>query len=305
MRALALALAAIVTLIHGSGAAEAAGQPLSLAAHLAILAVFLPLLVWIVATPGRAGAWLEDRMGVDLREAGDVVGALIHLAFVYLVFGLTVLSTAQAASELLSTGQHPVQGNGLDAQGIIRGLVLNLLLFVVAAFTWLGLVEDRTVGQSLGDLGLRLKDLPGGIVWGAVTTLGVLAGLVALGWGLQATGYAPENPQADAIAKALTPGLAILVATLAGVGEELYFRGFLLPRTNNLTQAALFGAIHATYLTPFQVILPFLLGLLFGWVRRETSLWSVIVAHSAFNAVMLLLSIYADEAELALSLILR
>lgn len=305
MRALALGLAALIAYLHGSGAAGAIdSQPLILAAHVAILVLFLPPLIWVTAAPNRAGPWLRERMGLDLREAGDVVGALIHLAFAYVVFGLTVLSTAQAASQFLATGQHPVQGGGLDAQAIIRGLVFNLLLFVVAAVTWLGLVEDRSIGQAVTDLGLRLRDLPAGIVWGLVTTLAVLVGLIGVGLGLDAVGYAPENPQADAIAQALTPALAVLVAILAGVGEELYFRGFLLPRTNNLVQAGLFGIIHATYLTPFQVILPFALGLLFGWVRRETSLWSVIVAHSAFNATMLLLSIYAEEAQLALQALL-
>lgn len=305
MRVLALVLATLVAALHGAGAAQAAGsQPLIAAAHAAVLIVFLPFLAWIGLVPSRAGPWLWARLGVDLGDSGDVVGGLIHLAFVYLVFGLTVLSTAQTASEYLATGQHPVQEGGLEAQAIIRGLVFNLALFVVAALTWLGLVEDRTLGQSLRDLGLRLQDLAGGIVWGLLTTLAILVGLVALGLGLQATGYTPQNPQADAIAQALTPALAVIVAILAGVGEEIYFRGFLLPRTNNLVQATLFGAIHATYLTPFQVILPFLLGLLFGWVRQRTSLWSVIVAHSAFNATMLLLSIYADEAQLALGLLL-
>ncbi len=304
VRVLALALAALLTFVHGSGAADAVGEPLILGAHVAILAAFLPALVWVAATPDRAGPWLRRSVGLDLREVAQAVGALIHLAFVYLVFGLTILGTAQAASQYLATGQHPVQGSGLEARNIIRGLVFNLLLFVIAAMTWLGLVERRSIGDSLRDLGLRPGDLPAGIAWGLATTLAVLAGLVGMGLGLQAVGYMPENPQADAIADALTPALAILVAVLAGVGEELYFRGFLLPRTNNLVQAGLFGIIHASYLTPFQVILPFLLGLVFGWVRRETSLWAVIVAHAAFNATMLLLSIYADEAQLALSAIL-
>jgi membrane protease YdiL (CAAX protease family) len=57
----------------------------------------------------------------------------------------------------------------------------------------------------------------------------------------------------------------------------------------------LFGLIHATYLTPFQVILPTALGLAFGVLRNRVNLWAPVAAHTLFNAVMLLSTIYGEE----------
>jgi uncharacterized protein len=97
-----------------------------------------------------------------------------------------------------------------------------------------------------------------------------------------------------------------ILGTLAGVffspvSEELFFRGFVLPKLNenmsfwaaNLVQAGLFGAIHWpnwiwtggmhwSLVTTSASIL--LLGLLFGWLTRRTnSIWPAVGVHIANN----------------------
>lgn len=295
-RVLSAILGGIVALLQlGPGLRDLTSDPIVATTRLLVGIPFVLVFVWVAAWPEHAGSTLRERFDVDLRDTGTVAGVLVHVVFVYLVFGGTLLATGRGLSELIATGEHPVAATELTGQSVVTNLVLNLVLFLVATLTWLMLVDGDQGSEILEALRLEPDRLPRGLVAGVLMTAAVLVGMAGLGYGLQQIGYTPRNPQADAIAEALTPATAVLVAVLAGLGEEIYFRGFLLPRTGNLAQATLFGLLHATYLTPFQVILPFVLGLAFGWLTRRSGLWGAIVAHTSFNAIMLLTSIYAGD----------
>lgn len=285
---------AILALVIVPGAGLITDAPIQAAGALLAGVPFAALLAWIAVTPGHANDHL-GRIGVDLADARDALGLSIHLAFAWLVFAGTALETSRALSELMATGVHPAETQQLGGTGIVANLLLSLILFVLAATTWLWLVDDLDLSAMVSQLRLELGGLLRGIVWGVGATIAGFVILAGLGYAIQQLGIQPDNPQADAIANALTPATAVAVAALAGMGEEFYFRGFLLDRVGNFTQATLFALLHATYLTAFQVILPFALGLAFGWLVRKTNLWTAIVSHTLFNAVMLVTSIYADE----------
>lgn len=286
-----LALLAFVIVPAGMTATE---DPVIAAAGLLAGLPFLAVLVWIGVAPSHADRQL-DRLGVDLSEPRHIAGVAIHLAFAWIVFGLTIIRTGQALSTYLETGQHPAAGQELGDIGLVINLVLALILFVVAAATWLWLIDDLDLRQMVDELRMNPGDLPRGAVYGVLATLAGFIILAGLSFAMQQLGIEPSNPQADAIASALSPWSAVAVAALAGLGEEIYFRGFLLDRVGNLAQASLFAMVHATYLTAFQVLLPFALGLAFGWLVRKTNLWTAIVSHTTFNAVMLFIQIYANE----------
>jgi uncharacterized protein len=91
------------------------------------------------------------------------------------------------------------------------------------------------------------------------------------------------------------PGQLALVAVLAGVGEELLFRGViqtkLIDWTNPLAGlvigSLLFGAAHA--LSKLYFVLATLIGLCFGWmVLHYNDLVAPMVAHSVYDFVALL-----------------
>jgi membrane protease YdiL (CAAX protease family) len=270
-------------------------DPITAIGGLAAGLPFLVFLTWIAVAPDHADDQMT-RIGVDLSEPRHLVGLAIHVAFAWIVFAGTIIRTTEALSVYLETGQHPAASREFGGAGIVFGLVLSLILFVVAAVTWLWLVDDRDLDGMVEELRLELDGLPRGVVWGVLATLAGFVILAGVSFVLQQLGVQPDNPQADAIANALSPWSAVLVAALAGMGEELYFRGFLLDRVGNLAQAGLFAIVHATYLTAFQVILPFARGLAVGWLVRKTNLWTAIISHTLFNAVMLLVAIYASES---------
>jgi membrane protease YdiL (CAAX protease family) len=90
------------------------------------------------------------------------------------------------------------------------------------------------------------------------------------------------------------------VAVLAGLGEELLFRGALQPLIGLVPIAVIFGLLHATALA--HVILATLLGLWLGWLYLWTeSLWPPIAAHAALDLVTGLLLACAGQTDALLS----
>jgi membrane protease YdiL (CAAX protease family) len=90
-------------------------------------------------------------------------------------------------------------------------------------------------------------------------------------------------------------GQFALVALLAGVGEELLFRGVIQPLLIGWTDPAVgllvaslvFGAAHA--LSKLYFTLATLIGLCFGWVAwRYNDLVAPMVAHSVYDFVALM-----------------
>lgn len=84
-----------------------------------------------------------------------------------------------------------------------------------------------------------------------------------------------------------------LVATLAGFGEELLFRGALMPLAARWTSplvalaltSLLFGLAHS--LSRLYFLLATMIGVYFGWLAMDFGLAVPIVAHAVYDLVAL------------------
>lgn len=108
----------------------------------------------------------------------------------------------------------------------------------------------------------------------------------------------------------LSPTELIVISLCAGVGEELLFRGWMMPwlaggheTTWNLNLAVgligssiAFGLVHP--ITKLYVLLATLMGAYFGWLAIFTgNLIVPICAHAAYDAAQLLITSYRDQDE--------
>ena len=87
------------------------------------------------------------------------------------------------------------------------------------------------------------------------------------------------------------PSIFIL-ATIQPIGEEIFFRGFLLDKISILSDektaiiitSVLFGIAHLTYAKVYPAVLTAIVGVLFAFIVVKTkNLFSSIVAHITFN----------------------
>lgn len=85
------------------------------------------------------------------------------------------------------------------------------------------------------------------------------------------------------------PLLLIITSISAGIVEESIFRGYMLPRLHSLLNkqwaavligAVLYAALHYTYGSWINMLIPFLIGIVFGfYYLKYKSLAILIVAH--------------------------
>jgi membrane protease YdiL (CAAX protease family) len=87
-----------------------------------------------------------------------------------------------------------------------------------------------------------------------------------------------------------TAGLvgATVAAVVAGLGEELVFRGVLQPRLGIVLPALMFTAVHALQYNFDALLQVFFLGVVFGLIRKRTNTTTSALIHGGYDFVLLL-----------------
>lgn len=216
----------------------------------------------------------DDTEGRAKRRGGWAwlfVPALVMLVGNYLVFGAFMLRFGEAAAA----------GAATIGAGPVIWSVLHLILI------WIALRQLRTSGISLRDLiGFErqelLRDVRLGVVIAAAGTAVVLLSLRALE-PVFGAGAVPFPMWA-------VLWWTVVTSVTAGVGEEVYFRGFLFERLNRLSVPFLLLVTSLSFavwhLSPVMLLHTFVMGLVFGWVYLRTKrLFPVIVGHTFVDVV--------------------
>ncbi|MGI6686454.1 MAG: CPBP family intramembrane glutamic endopeptidase [Bacillota bacterium] len=203
-------------------------------------------------------------------------------------------------------------GMGFLTDALTRGWKLNNLLIVFLASliqtllmvsaAWYFVVVRH--GHSFRDLGFLKRGffqaLPQGVKWG----IGLFFMVIILGM-LQAIIY-PSEPEPQDFAKILlmvdSPGELFLAVTmgvvLAPLGEEIYFRGFFYPAICQRYGAVWGIMITALFFSALHFDLYRLLPIAAGGIgltylyEKTGNLWTNIIAHGVWNAIMIALIFY-------------
>lgn len=269
-----------------------AGEAYPDAAHLRagvyVAAAVASLAAAVVATP--LARPVMARLGLRPDDHAH------HVALV-LAVGLTAFSLAP----LIGTGgrallldlmaRHPER----DDHDSALETLLPLLWIIPGAFVLVGYGVHRGAATCRERLGLRW---PG---WRAVGVgVGIGLALVPLALGLDyllahaAAGLGLPRADEDQLDRlfdvpSLTLASSVAVAVAAGVGEELAVRGVLQPRLGLVFANLFFAAGHALQYSIDGVLSVFLLGLVFGVLRRRTSTIASMAAHAVYDLTLFVL----------------
>jgi membrane protease YdiL (CAAX protease family) len=226
--------------------------------------------------------------------AGGAIG------FVVLVMGSTMLATtvAQLAYGAWLDTLDPIDASDFPtANGplVVMSLQLAAQLLQLAMIWWLAGLwhSDRRAALGIVPVRLDLSDWAGFIV--LLLVVKTVATMIAAG--LAPSAAEPET--APYLKLAVMPGvwlLFLVVVTLAGLTEELLFRG-VLSRTLETTRlgfwigaglaSAAFAAMHLQYGVRGQIVI-FAVGMTLAWIRaRSGSLWPAVVCHAVNNVLAL------------------
>jgi membrane protease YdiL (CAAX protease family) len=169
------------------------------------------------------------------------------------------------------------------------------LLLALTVLGWARATHRSWSALGLGRPRSWLRAIVGGIVLGVVLKLVMKAIVMPL---LGADSINREYHHLVGNTAAL-PGMLIMLALVAGFGEEVFFRGFVFERFGRwwgtgrtatiatiLVSAALFGLAHVSGHGRDTVIQATIVGLVYGGIYARTrSLWMLMIAHFAFDAL--------------------
>ena len=137
----------------------------------------------------------------------------------------------------------------------------------------------RSLAQQLAAFDLRAFG------WGMLATLPMIVFYVLA----EKSNWGPLRRIREFLIEELGPALLmcrwydfVWIALLAGLGEELVFRGALQPRIGLIAASVLFGFVHS--ITPAYIVLAGAIGFFLGWVTQATgNLWPAILAHGLYD----------------------
>ena len=202
----------------------------------------------------------------------------------------TALALAVLATGL-NFSQVPLLGGldtlaASDAQIPFLDLLLSNLPIGLFALIGVGFLVRRTPRETWKRLEL------GRVTWRQVgVTAGLALGILTFYYGVDWVWRAldPENCEMmGALSEVLYGGVtstwqAIVVSLVAGVTEELFFRGALQPRFGFLLTAVLFATAHVQYGFTLATLEVFGGALVLGWLRQRANTSACVLLHVLYD----------------------
>lgn len=172
--------------------------------------------------------------------------------------------------------------------GALVAQLLGEVLIALAGVGWLVRRRWRATAERLG-LGPLSLTHSGMILLGLVGAIALNAGMESLQHVAFPALWERDQEATRIIALEMTVATALLLGLSAGVGEEVLLRGALQPRMGILATSVIFACGHVQY-SWFGMLTITLLGVLLGFVRRQTNTTAAIVVHMLYDVFAVLAS---------------
>ncbi len=174
----------------------------------------------------------------------------------------------------------------------VSSQIINVVFFILIAYVAVGTNIYRTGTEATSRLGLRWPTLPDIVIGVAAVVPAFMLSMVG---SLLTLYFQPDLfDDLGATMEEMSSGtsvtlVAVLIFASAGLGEEILFRGAIQPRFGIFLTAAFWALVHTQYQFSFVVLGLFLVGVMFGYMRKYQSTTSAIIAHALYNAAVVLL----------------
>lgn len=253
-----------------------------------------------VVPPEYARAAADDRRGPRLEQVPLFSArAMLAIALMALVVLVVLLPALLGFIAFVQGRAEQPDPAAVRADLLWLNVAFQVLLFGVVPVVYVMLVRPRQ--RVWGALGLGVNRwTPIQVVLGIGVSIGALIVLGLVLFALEQLGLFSEDPSVlvEELERVVreNPHFVLILPLVAGVTEEIFFRGLLQRRIGLVASSLLFGLVHVGYGTWVQVVAPVVLGFFFGLLYRWTrSLWTAISAHFCFDFIQFALLFFVDE----------
>lgn len=226
-----------------------------------------------------------------------LISFLIIIVFPLLSFAGFLPSTQSPEYKTLSESLKGV----FELFVLLFQLALVILLMIVFPVVWYLFVNNLTVKQAFHRMRLTYEDIDKAVLLGIITAVSIFIIFFVINlFILVFLGVKPESlSNVKELENLFSPiSLFLLVATQP-IGEELFFRGFLLEKIDGLagrniaivSTSVFFGLAHASYGKLYPILLPMIMGVILAYVVFKTkNLLAAVIAHVCFNVGVLIIA---------------
>jgi membrane protease YdiL (CAAX protease family) len=225
------------------------------------------------------------RLLTGFRAESPLHAVSLGLYFGTLLLFISLQVSTDQLKAITQSGQSP---------SLAFIIVTNQLPFLIISIIGVGFPVRRSFAQALNRLGLYWPGWKWILGSAVVAVILVVFGTAFDQLMLKLTPQQSQDIQqaSDQLLKNVNGYVpAVVLALAAGIGEEILFRGALMPRIGNPLSALLFAALHAQYAISLATLEIFILGLVLGWLRRRAGTTGAIIAHSGYDMILLVLSV--------------
>jgi membrane protease YdiL (CAAX protease family) len=209
----------------------------------------------------------------------------ISLSLSFLVFYIYIL-TAFSLEELIQDSTESATISSLWTQDILLALI---------ALFGVGWLQTRNTKETLARLGLvrptwKMVFIGISFALGFVLVNIFLEQIASiLGFGIDPNVEKITNQQLGPLFSTI-PGILTL-GLAAALGEELIFRGAMLPKFGLLYTSILFTLVHANYGLSVATLIVFILAVTLGILRTRHSTTLTMITHASYNIILGLLAL--------------
>jgi hypothetical protein len=207
-----------------------------------------------------------------------IVGAVVIILF------YVVLTT------LLSGMAYLAYGAGIVGASTFTSLIYVASLLPLSLSVFLYLRTYKAIGTALipKKLGFGLGSFSfknvgiGLMIFVVIICLELIVGLLSVLTNVQI------NTNVGSVFSGAPAWFLIFASLIEPINEEIFFRGFLVPRLGVLPSAVIFGLAHYSYNSTYgiEMIAAFIFGAISGYVYKRTgSIYPGIVAHILINSI--------------------
>lgn len=240
-------------------------------------------------------------MDFNIRKPLHIFALLVILFTLFLLVVSPILSFF---------GVFPSTGDGtvIPESAVLLGSIITVMIFIGTPLIWYLLVNKFGIKKILHDaLKLRMERINEAFLWGIITAIAMFIMVAAIGYLLYASGLVDQETDisnVEYLARNLSIFSMFFIIVFQSIGEEVFFRGFLLEKIDSFAgknmaifaTAILFGLAHMSYGKLYPAIMAMLMGVFLGYIVLKTkNLYAAITAHMLFNFAIFIFYLFAKS----------